>query len=174
MPEKSPLRGLFNGVPSATDSKRSSSLKGYFSSSQDEEKAHRDLTPPALRIIKRREQLEACAKAESSEHTVPEGSDKPSGQVPDYYEDTDFVDKNITTCKDLPNLKLSSSTIRRLLSAQSLSEIATPENSEEAKEIEKAWGIKQRKISFNCLEDRPADHGLTELFARIRIPSEER
>lgn len=166
IPEKSPLRSLFHGVQSTTDSKRFSGVKGYFKSFQAEETARRDLTPPALRIIKRREQIEARATNNSTPNT-------PTTRVPDYYEDTNYVPSHPAGQSDSPKLKLSRANLRRVLSAQSFSDIVIPEDSEEAESLESAWNIKQRKITHNQLEDLPSDHGLTELFARIRIPSEE-
>jgi hypothetical protein len=173
IPAKSPLRSLFQGVPSAADSKRFSSAEGYFPSSQAEHNAHEDLTPPALRIIKRREQIEARDSNESVARTPPEYYGSPRTKVPDYYEDTNFVADKTPEQSNDSEPKLSQPTIYQLLSAESLSDIPIPDDPEEAKSLEAAWSIKQRKISFNRLEDLPADHGLTELFARFRIPSEE-
>lgn len=166
IPEKSPLRSLFHGVQSAADSKRFSEVEGYFKSSQAEEAARRDLTPPALRIIKRREQIEARADNNPTSNT-------PTTKVPDYYEDTNYVPSHPAGPPDSPKLKLSQANLRRILSAQSFSDIVTPENPDEAESLESAWNIKQRKITHNQLGDLPSEHGLTELFARIRIPSQE-
>ena len=58
LPEKSPLRALFREIPAGSETKRFSSAKGFFKSSTDESAARRDLTPPALRIIKRRQEIE--------------------------------------------------------------------------------------------------------------------
>jgi hypothetical protein len=172
IPAKSPLRSLFAGVHSTSESKRFSSTEGYFESSKAEEQAHKDLTPPALRIIQRREQIEARLSSDSISHTPPEYYRSPS-KVPNYYEDISVPVRNRTIRPTESEPTLRQLTIHQLLSAQSLSDIPTPDDPEEAKCLEKAWTIKQRKISFNRLEDLPADHGLTELFARFRIPSEQ-
>lgn len=160
-------------MPPATDSKRFSSAEGYFASAKAEENAHTDLTPPALRIIKRREQLEARASIQSPSRLQQDDTSSARSKVPDYYEDTNFVPSQPTRPSSESKLKLSQLTICRLLSAKSLSDIAAPDDPEEAKSLEAAWDLKQRKISSNCLENLPIDHGLTELFARVSIPSEE-
>jgi hypothetical protein len=70
-------------------------------------------------------------------------------------------------------VKLDDRSIRKVISADSFSDIPQSSVPEQARELEKAWDIKQRKASLNSLENRPKDHGLTELFAQIRIPPEE-
>lgn len=244
LPAKSPLRELFSNVPSTKDSRRFSTVKGYFKSPEDETHARRELTPPALKIIKRREALEARAKLESIGTTPPEyysgssptsasGDDKDHSirlrnrleqvKVPDYYEDTNFVepsivskpatvavpdyyeDTNIVLPKrppfpivdrrklrvprkaahqrkpnididltTLPRLSLSAANTQHLVAAQSFSDLPVPPDPKEAQDLETAWEIKQRKISLNCLEDLPPEHGLTELFSALRIPPETR
>jgi hypothetical protein len=119
-------------------------------------------------------------------------------QTPDYYEDTTFVEPEVPaqptirvrrqnarcirgavqdvinpTALEQLQVKLDQRSIRKVISADSFSDIPQSPDPEQARELEKAWNIKQRKASLNSLENRPKDHGLTELFAQIRIPREE-
>jgi hypothetical protein len=185
IPARSPLRALYQGVPIANDSNRFSTAPGYFATPQAEEQARRDLTPAALRIIQRRELIEARKSDIPISKSHPDSSRSSPASIPGYYEDTNFIPSNFFVPDRVPEQatelglatkpepRLNPLTIHQLLSAQSFSEIPVPDDPEEAKCLERAWTLKQRKISSNYLDNLPADHGLTELFARFRIPHEE-
>lgn len=203
VPAKSPLRDPFSKVSVSDDSKRFSTVEGFFGSPEEESKARRDLTPPALRIIKRREAIERKSKASISstppelyrspassivaskravedESTLEEPATRKSS-VPDYYEDTNFApavptksalarrpatripqpveksaeDDDSTYPARSPRPRISRSNKRRLLTARSFSELPVPDDPQQAADLEKAWKIKNRKLSQKLLERSP-------------------
>jgi hypothetical protein len=77
-----------------------------------------------------------------------------------------------TEAREIPPLRLRESLYQKLLAAKSETDLPNPEDPEEAAQLERAWNIKQRKITRNCVADRDPEDGLTELFSLIRIPPE--
>lgn len=102
VPAKSPLRDLFRDLPSGGKAARFSTAPGFFENPEEEKEARRDLTPPALRIIKRREEIERQSKSKGGRAHKRQGRPKSA----EYFEDTNFADKQPAPPPQLPNWSL--------------------------------------------------------------------